>query len=275
MADSTGVLFTLDVEDHTKKYDHDGRYVANTLRLLENLAEKGIRGTCFFVGRVAEAAPELVRTAVASGHEIACHSWSHQPLDHEEPNRFREESRRAKLLLEDLAGTSVVGFRAPVFSLTLTTLWTLDVLLDLGFTYSSSVLPAPNPTYGFPTAPCEPFRWPCGLAELVCPVARIGPVRFPYLGGVYLRYLPLCLISQILSTDDRACRWIYCHPYDFDDAEPFLHIPGTTYAASLLLWFQRKNTLTKVLALAEGRQTLGEWVTLFGGSLPVFDGRGN
>lgn len=275
MTDSARVLFTLDVEDHTKKYDRAGRYVVNTLQLFENLAAAGIRGTCFFVGRVAEAAPGLVRTAVANGHEIACHSWSHQPLDHEEPNRFREQSRRAKLLLEDLAGTAVMGFRAPGFSLTPTTLWALDILLNLGFTYSSSVLPARNPLYGFPAAPCEPFRWPCGLAELACPVACSGPFRFPYLGGVYLRYLPLSLIRRLLAADGRACRWIYCHPYDFDYAEPYVHMPGTGIATSLLLWFQRENTLTKVLALAQGRQTLGEWAALFGGSLPVFNGRGN
>lgn len=264
------VLFTLDVEDHTQKYSPDGRYVSNTLQLLEGLGAAGVRGTCFFVGRVAEAAPELVREAVSHGHEIACHSWAHRPLDMDEPINFRNETLRAKLILEDLSGKQVTGFRAPIFSLIPRTLWALDVLHELGFTYSSSVLPASNPLYGFKQAPRFPFKWTCGLAELVCPVADIGPARLPYLGGVYFRYLPLPLIRQLQARNAGTCNWTYCHPYDFDYEEPFVRFAGANLATSLLLWFNRRSALEKLKRiLGDKSQTFSEWLAIHGNALPV------
>ncbi len=42
---------------------------------------------------------------------------------------------------EDLTGSAVRGFRAPDFWITQDSLWALDILLDLGFIYDSSVYP--------------------------------------------------------------------------------------------------------------------------------------
>src|SRR2546425_1005005 len=74
----------------------------------------------------------------------------------------------------------------------------LDFLAELGFSYSSSVLPASNPLYGFPAAPAGPFLWPNGLIELPAPVARWGPLAVPILGGIYLRYAPSLLLDTFL-----------------------------------------------------------------------------
>ena len=260
MTKQAPAILTFDVEDHLKEYRSDSRYRDNTLRLLAALSEEGIRGTFFFVGRIAESAPDLVRAVARSGHEIACHSWSHLPLTRENPASFLLETRRAKHLLEDLSGTRVIGYRAPIFSLVASTTWALDSLLELGFAYSSSVMPAPNPSYGFPSAPRQPFRWPSGLVELPCPVAEIAGIRFPYLGGVYMRYLPESVIRMLMSSDPCACPWTYLHPYDIDDTEPFVHIPGSTLTTSLIVWLRRKDALRKILSLAGSARTLGEWV---------------
>src|SRR5882724_8597685 len=143
------VVFTLDLEDHRAEYSAESRYPENTRRVLDFLDSLGVRGTVFVVGRLAEASPELVRDVAARGHEIACHSWKHTPLDRDTPRTFQEETRRAKDILEQLSGKAVEGYRAPIFSLIERTRWAIDVLLELGFTYSSSVMPAPNPLYGY------------------------------------------------------------------------------------------------------------------------------
>ena len=84
-----------------------------------------------------------------------------------------------KHFLEDLTGQEIIGYRAPVFSLTNQTIWTLDILNELGFVYSSSVLPASNPLNGFPNTPKTPFYWANGLLEIPVPVAQIGPFTIP------------------------------------------------------------------------------------------------
>ncbi|MBX3275025.1 MAG: polysaccharide deacetylase family protein [Sandaracinaceae bacterium] len=251
--------FTLDLEDHTGAYAPRGRHIDVARRILDWCDAQDIRGTVFVVGRLAASAPELVRELAARGHEVACHSWSHEPLGQLGPEGFRADTLRAKALLEDVAQHRVVGYRAPIFSLTRATPWAPDVLREAGFEYSSSVMPAPNPLHGFPEAPAHPFRWPSGLVELPCPVRRIGPLTVPYLGGVYLRYLPLRLVERWASRADGTVLWTYCHPYDFDADEPYTRIAGASTPTSVLLWLNRRGTWGRVGALAAGsRVTMAE-----------------
>ena len=53
-------------------------------------------------------------------------------------------------MLEDSPGTPVLGYRAPSFSITARSLWALDVLLDAGYRYDSSVFPVKDALYGLP-----------------------------------------------------------------------------------------------------------------------------
>lgn len=254
------ITVTLDVEDHLGRYGATGRYVDNTRRILAFLRERGVRGTFFVVGRIGEVAPWLVREIVLAGHEVACHSLAHTPLDRETPATFREGTRRAKDALEQAGGVPVSGYRAPIFSLTARTRWAVDELAALGFGYSSSVLPAPHPLYGFSGAPRSPFRWPNGLVELPVPLARLGPVWLPYLGGIYLRYVPAWLVHRWARARPGDLLWTYLHPYDVDAAEPYGRMPDTAAWVSLLLWLNRKRTwsrLAGLIALGAGRP-LGE-----------------
>src|SRR5204862_2870610 len=180
------VTFTLDLEDHRQSDADEIRYPAVTRSVLDFLDARGVRGTFFVVGETAEAEPELVREVAARGHEIALHGWRHVPLTELDAPGFRADVIRGKALLEELAGRPVVGFRAPIFSMVPESRWTTEVLADVGFTYSSSVLPAKNPLFGDPSLPITPFRWPSGVVELPCPVVRVGPIGLPYLGGVHL-----------------------------------------------------------------------------------------
>ena len=266
------ITVTLDVEDHLGVYGATGRYVDNTRRILAFLKERQVRGTFFVVGRIGEVAPWLVREIVLAGHEVACHSLAHVPLDRETPASFRESTGRAKDALEQAGGVPVSGYRAPIFSLTPRTRWAVDALAALGFAYSSSILPARHPLYGFPGAPRSPFRWPTGLVEFPVPLARVGPVSLPYLGGIYLRVVPAWLVHRWARARPGDLLWTYLHPYDFDADEPYTPMPDTAAWVSRLLWFNRKGTWAKLaglLALGAGKP-LGELAAdpVFAAGLP-------
>ncbi len=259
MAEPIGALtFTLDLEDHRPSERHELRYPAVTARVLDLLARHGVTGTFFVVGEVARAAPDLVRNIAGAGHEIAYHSADHRPLTEKSAAELRSETTRDKAYLEDLTGAPVSGFRAPIFSLTPQSLWAVEVLAELGFAYSSSVLPARNPLYGYAGAPEGPFAWWNGLIELPAPVARFAIATLPYLGGVYFRYLPWSLIRRRLAAEDAGrCPWLYCHPYDFDDGEPFFRIKGASLPVSLLLWFNRAGAFAKLDRILSATRSQG------------------
>ncbi len=243
---SCPITFTLDLEDH-RPVDMEKRYPATTLSLLDFLDEHAIKATVFILGRVAAESPELIRTIADRGHELAYHTEDHVHLHKLDRAEFCGKSENGKKFIEDITGQPVTGFRAPAFSLTQASLWAVDAIQELGFVYSSSVLPIANPINGFPGAPRQPFYWPNGLLEIPACVARFGPLELPFLGGIYLRYLPYFLISRKLKrAGNNASHWIYCHPHDFDHEEPYYTIPGTSVLTSLLLWFNRKPTLAKL-----------------------------
>ncbi|MCG8510501.1 MAG: polysaccharide deacetylase family protein, partial [Rhodospirillales bacterium] len=93
--------------------------------LFELFARRGVRATMFFLGCVAEQHPQLVRRAVASGHEIASHGYFHDRLHRLTPQQLRDELTRSRRLLEDLAGQQVRGYRAPTWSITRETAWAI------------------------------------------------------------------------------------------------------------------------------------------------------
>lgn len=241
------ITFTIDLEDPTERYDPNARYIAMTRRILDMCAEIECRATFFTVGKIAMATPDLIQDIAARGHEIAYHSHAHIPLTQESPERFKHESKEDKDRLEQLAGKSVIGFRAPAFSLTPQTVWALDILKELGFQYSSSIMPTRLSRYGFPDAPRTPFKWPNGLVELPLPVARCGPLLLPYLGGIYMYALPSALTYLWATRADRhEMLWTYTHPYDFDREEKFAPMANTPAWASFILWVSRRVADKKI-----------------------------
>lgn len=247
------LTFTVDLEEHCDDAVATPRYPEMTRRILNFLGERSITGTFFVVGELVRRSPGLIREIAAAGHEIASHGFRHEPLTQQAPVTFRSELAESKKRLEDLSGRPVFGFRAPMFSLTPRSLWALDILRDLGFRYSSSVLPAPWRSHGFAEAPRRPFLWGNGLLEIPCPVGRIGPLVLPFLGGMYLRYLPPWRMRQLLRRVDGETLWTYCHPYDVDVDEPFRRLPGKSHLASFMLWCNRRVTLRRLEALMRGQ----------------------
>jgi len=145
-------VFSVDLEDWYQGLEIDiddwGRFAPRIERglhvLLELLDEAGMRATFFVLGFQAAATPGLIREVAAGGHEIASHGYTHRFVYRIGPDAFRDEVRRAKRALEDLAGAPVVGYRAPFFSITSESRWALDVLLEEGHRYDSSIFPVVN-----------------------------------------------------------------------------------------------------------------------------------
>jgi polysaccharide deacetylase family protein (PEP-CTERM system associated) len=230
--------FTIDVEDYfhvaalssaisrDQWSDMEYRCESNVARLLAMLDEHGVRGTFFILGWVAERSPQLIRDIAKAGHEIACHGWSHELIYKQTPEVFRAETRRSKQLLEDLIGAPVDGYRAASFSIVKSSLWALDILIDLGFTYDSSVFPVRHDRYGIPDAPRAPYRIsaPSGnsLLEFPMSVASVGGLTLPVSGGGYFRIFPYWVNKAGLSQINRSGRpfVFYLHPWEIDVGQP-------------------------------------------------------
>lgn len=225
---------TIDVEDwfhatflgvpETAWPDCEPRVVTSTRRLLKVLAEEGVRATFFVLGSVAEETPELVRTIAASGHEIASHGHSHRRVCRQTPVEFAADLRRSVEQISTVAGVSVLGYRAPAFSIGVNQKWAFEILADNGFLYDSSVLPARTPLYGIAGAPRFSHRV-CTSRLLEVPLAtvEIGRWRFPVAGGVYLRLLPLPIVSwaiRRLNEVERQPAVLYLHPWELDPWPP-------------------------------------------------------
>lgn len=211
-----------------------------TARYLDFLRRHQAIGTFFIVGNVARALPDFVRRIVDEGHEIGCHSDAHVPLERLGAEGFRADAGRALESLAAAGAKDVRGYRAPCFSLTGRTRWAHDILTKLGFGYSSSVLPALSPLYGWPgfgTAPAMAG----GLVEL--PVTLFSPWAVPLpSGGVYWRALPGWLVQRSLAAHRRRGGPVlsYFHPYDLDEAPERRTHPGFA-RFGLSNWLLRRN----------------------------------
>ena len=203
------------------------RVERNVERLLELLADRGLRATFFVLGWTAQRHPGLVRRIAAAGHEIGSHGWSHRNVYEQQPAEFREETLRSRQLLQDQSGQAVQGYRAASFSVTAASLWALDVLLDAGFGYDSSIFPIRHDRYGLPGASPAPGRVtaPSGreLVEFPLSTARWLGQRVPVCGGGYFRILPYWLVRRGLQQINAGQRQPFCfylHPWEIDPRQP-------------------------------------------------------
>jgi polysaccharide deacetylase family protein (PEP-CTERM system associated) len=229
---------TVDVEEHfqVSAFDRavsradwprlESRVSASTDRLLTLFDRRGVRGTFFVLGVVAERFPDLVRRIAARGHEIASHGYGHRLVYEQTRAEFRDDIRRAKGLLEQIVGRLVNGYRAPSYSVTTESLWALDVLIEEGHTYDASIFPIRHDRYGIPDAPRHPFvvtRAAGSLVEAPASTVRIGPLNLPVAGGGYFRILPYAWTRWGLgrvNTHERRPAIFYLHPWELDPHQP-------------------------------------------------------
>ena len=203
----------------------ESRVEENMAVLLDLLDENDTKGTFFVLGIVAEGHPDLVRSLVDRGHEVASHGWAHRRVTTLSPDEFRASVRRSREILEQLTGRPVHGYRAPSFSIVPGREWALDILIEEGYRYDSSLFPIRRPGYGYPDAPTEPtwLERPAGrILEIPPTVLRVPGFRVPAGGGAYFRLLPYSLIRSALRQQERLRTpgTFYIHPWELDPAQP-------------------------------------------------------
>jgi len=237
--------FTVDVEEYfqvsafepfvpRERWDAlDSRVAWGVDRLLELLARHGAGATFFVLGWVAERQPQVVRAIAEAGHEVASHGWDHRGVMDQRPDEFRESVRRTKVALEDLTGVAVAGFRAPSFSIVPGCEWALDVLIEEGYRYDSSLFPVRRPRYGYANGGRDPhvLQRPVGrLVEIPPATLRRLGVNLPAGGGGYFRLLPYGLCRAALRDAARrgAPATFYIHPWEVDPEQPRLPVPWVT-----------------------------------------------
>ena len=106
-------------------------------RVLDVLDEFGVTATFYVPGVTVERHPDELGALAGSRHEVAQHGHTHR-----RPDTLAREAQRAEVLdgaaaLATLTGRQPAGYRAPGWELTTAT---LDVLLECGFAFDSSLM---------------------------------------------------------------------------------------------------------------------------------------
>lgn len=196
----------------------------NTRLALQLFDEAGVKATFFTLGWVAEKCPSLIREIVDQGHELASHGYEHKRATMQTPVEFRDDIRRTKVMLEDMSGVEVRGYRAPSYSIGAGNLWAFDELAAAGYRYSSSVYPIAHDLYGMPDAPRFAFRLrESGLLEIPVTTLKFAGRNWPCGGGGFFRLLPYLLYKRGLARVNRTDRQpglFYFHPWELDPNQP-------------------------------------------------------
>ena len=245
-------VLSFDVEDyfHVSNFESivafddwskfESRVENNTRKILDVLSQHGVLATFFVLGWVAEKYPKLVREIADAKHELGTHSYRHRLIYTLDPKEFRSDLRRSIDLIEQASGRKVLGHRAPSFSVTERSLWSIDVMQEEGLKYDSSVFPIRHHRYGIPSAPRAPYEIRPGFWEFPMATAKLGKSNMPVAGGGYFRLYPYAVtrwgVRQMNA--DQLPAMVYLHPWEFDPEQPRLN-------ASMQARFRHYNNLGK------------------------------
>ena len=244
-------LFSIDLEDVSVELEGAGEYTARvramTGKYLTLLQKYNAKATFFVVGEIAREFPALISEIIAEGHEIACHSDLHVATEKLSPESFRIDLINNKESLYKAGAKNIIGFRAPYFSMTSKTQWAYSILKELGFTYSSSVMPMGNPLYGWKEFGSK-IRVVDGIFEIPISVSFLKKFQSPLAGGIYFRVFPLCLIYRFFKL--RKKRHIpiigYFHPQDCDDNGRKLKYKDYNWLYNFLLNYNKSSVIKKL-----------------------------
>jgi len=277
---------TIDVEDYfhvaafssvcsPERWDsYECRVERNTDRLLAIFDENNVKATFFILGWVAERFPALVRRIAEMGHEVASHGFSHRLIYEQTPDDFRVETIKSKHILEDIAQSSVIGYRAASYSITKQSEWALDILADAGFQYDSSIVPVYHDLYGIPGAPDSPgvISTPDGrsLVEFPPSTVKFANARIPVGGGGYFRIFPYAITRKALSyinQKEGKPFSFYLHPWEIDPDQPRMEVKLRSrfrHYTNLSRCEGRLRRLLKAFEFAPMREVLAELELLEG-----------
>lgn len=206
--------------------DHESRLHIGLSCILNILKNTNAKATFFVLGWTAERYPDLIQEIAKGGHEIASHGFSHELIYKQTPAEFAEDLKRSLKVLEPIAGRKIKSYRAPSFSITEKSKWALEVLMDHGIEYDSSIFPIHHDRYGMPD--CNPMPHVIlekpgrQLKEFPISTVQYGKLRLPFSGGGYFRLLPLCMTKHFVRklNNEGVPVMIYLHPWEFDPKQP-------------------------------------------------------
>mgnify|MGYP000857389610 FL=1 len=260
---ATRNALTIDVEDyfqvsafapHIPRSEwpvRECRVERNVASILAMLDDHDTKATFFTLGWIAERYPGVVREIVANGHELASHGYGHERASDQTPESFYADINVAKLLLEDLSGSEVKGYRAPSFSIGEQNLWAFECLERAGYHYSSSIYPIHHDHYGMPNAPRHAHAIG-NLLEIPATTLRFFNRNWPASGGGYFRLMPYGLSRWMIERINRVDNMpavFYFHPWEVDVEQPRIAgISAKTRFRHYLNIHRMENRLRRLLA---------------------------
>jgi polysaccharide deacetylase family protein (PEP-CTERM system associated) len=253
------VIFTVDVEDwftngrsiQVDSWEHYHLNVEeNVYKILDLLEIYNSKGTFFILGWIAQKRPKLIRDIHKRGHEIASHGYAHRLVYTQTYPEFRQDIKQSRIILEDIIGNRILGYRAPCFSITK---WAYEILQEEGFLYSSSIVPGS----------CHPLNSKIDIEgmnspyiqinkqfyEFPLPTYKIFDLGIPWGGGGYFRLYPYFLYKKGFQRLESVKKIpiFYIHPDEIDfDPESFNKNSGLN---RLLRLHVNKGTYKKLIKL--------------------------
>lgn len=208
------------IQRHIKIKNPTPKVINGIDKILDWLRKADTYATFFTVGELLQHTPELLDKIVNAGHEIAFHTMYHTNLL---TKGNKETFLRELQIFDKLTSKRSKGFRAPTFSLNNSNTWVIDCLIENGYVYDSSIVPAKTNMYGIPAAEEQPYKIsssslekndPNGkLLEFPLLVTNFLGKKIPAAGGFYLRTLPMRIIERAISVYEKkgipACFYIH------------------------------------------------------------------
>ena len=213
--------------------------------LLEKLDSRNLKGTFFCVGKLGCDFPYVVRKIDAAGHEVGCHSNTHQWLNKMTYQEAMEDTHAAVDALEQCIGKKIQSYRAPAFSIGGDNKWAFEVLTANGIIRDASIFPASRDFGGFPEfTKMEPSVVRSNgieLHEYPIVTTKVLGKDIAYSGGGYFRFFPYGFIEKEMKRAPYSMT--YFHLGDLnpviegvmskEDYESYFDEPGTTKARYL------------------------------------------
>ena len=194
-------------------------------KILDIFEENQIKATFFFLGWIAEKHPGMVKETIRHGHEIATHGYAHKLIYNQSKVAFDEDIYKAKTILENITGKSVIGYRAPGFSITPDTEWAFDILAKHGIKYDSSIYPGKRFYGHYEKFKKEPVIVKTAFTEIIefpQSIVDFGVLKLSCFGGGYFRLFPksiFFIMAEIIERSERPLI-VYIHPRDIDSHQP-------------------------------------------------------
>lgn len=263
-------IITMDVEDWYHTYfpemdvDRSQSLLDGLDVALDIMDQKGIKGSFFVVGEIADMLADKIIKMDKNGHDIACHNWVHLRPVTFSIDDFKEQLLKAKHKLESILNHPVSGYRAPSFGIDDEH---LAVVIE-NFKYDSSkIKPQKSAKYG--DLHLKDFKevFPCihkkgNFTEFEVSTQKFGSMNM-LLGGGYIRMLPWffmkSMTSRYLKTGQPYV--MYIHPIDLSP-KPMPKVEGISFDRYLRTHIGRGDMVRRFKAVIKMLEDAGyEFVT--------------